>query len=384
MDIKMFLQFCCLVLIPITVNAEQLSLLQAYQKAQQYDALFKVAVSSNDAQKEEVSKAKAVFLPQARISASTGKGVTDASSSNALTRHSEYDLNRYEFTVRQTIYNKANFANYNQAISEVAKSEAMLEKEKLSLASRVTGAYLDLLLASDNVGYSDSHKKSAASQLEQANRKLAAGVGTVTEVNEAKANLDRATAQSLEWLNALEYSKRALENVTGIYVDSFFTLNPDKLSLASPYPINIDEWIELAMQKNQEIVAAQNDYLASLQEIEKNTSGHFPTLDLIASKSQSQNDNNFTIGSKYDTSTIILQLNVPIYSGGYVSATVRQAFAKSDESQQKLEDKRRTVRVNVRKYFNEVLNGVARVEAHQSSVKSYEVALIGTQKGYEA
>ena len=383
MGVKDFLKIFCLVLVPITVNAEQLSLLQAYQKAQKYDALLKAAVSSNDAQMEEISKARAVFMPQARISASKGKAFTDAYTSVAP-KHSEYYTNNYALTVRQTIYSKANFANYSQAFSEVAKSKAILEKEQLSLASRVTGAYLDLLLASDNIRYSDSQKKSAASQLEQANRKFAAGVGTVTEVNEAKANLDKVIAQSLEWVNALEYSKRALENVTGVYADSSFTINLDKLSLVPPNPINIDEWVELAMQKNQEIVAAQNEYLSALQEIEKNKSGHFPTLDLIASKSQSENDNNYTIGSKYVTDSISLQLNIPLYSGGYVSATVRQAIAKSEELQQMLEDKKRTVSVNVRKYFNEVLNGVARVEAHQSSVRSYEAALIGTQKGYEA
>lgn len=39
---------------------------------------------------------------------------------------------------------------------------------------------------------------------------------------------------------------------------------------------------------------------------------------------------------------------------------------------------------DVRKYFNEIVNGVARIEAYQQSVKSNEVALTGTKKGFES
>ncbi len=371
-----------LLLIPSHVFAEQLSLIQAYHKAKNFDAIYRAAISNNESQKEEIGKARAVFMPQVRLTASEGKGVSDIDNGQT-SRHSSYDTSNYALTVRQSIFSKANFANYNQALAEVAKSDAILEKEQLTLASRVAGAYLDLLLASDNLNYVDSQIKSVSSQLEQANRKFTAGVGTLTEVNEAKANLDKVKAQSLEWENNLEYSKRVLENVTGVYVDNYFTINPDKVSLNPPV-MNVDEMTELAMEKNPEILAAQKNYLSALQEVEKNNSGHFPTLDLVASRTKSQNDNNFTIGSKFETDTINLQLNIPIFSGGYVSATVRQAVAKAEEAQEKLTDKRRNISVNVRKYFNEITNGIARVKAQQSSLISYEAALIGTQKGYEA
>jgi TolC family type I secretion outer membrane protein len=252
------------------------------------------------------------------------------------------------------------------------------------MASRVTGAYLDLLLSEDNVRYSKSQKTSAQSQLEQAKKRYKAGIGTITEVSEANANLETVIAQELEWVSGVEFAKRALENITGVYTDTATSLDPSKLQLTVPLPSNVEAWISTAMEKNADIMAAQNEYLVVTQEVEKNNSGHYPTLDLVASRTHTQSDNNFTIGQQYDTDSIGLQLNVPLYTGGYVSSSVRQAVARVEQASEKLSEKQRSVNADVRKYFNEITNGIARIEAQSQSVASYETALVGTQKGYES
>jgi TolC family type I secretion outer membrane protein len=175
-----------------------------------------------------------------------------------------------------------------------------------------------------------------------------------------------------------------LENITGVYTDTATSLDPSKLQLTVPLPSNVEAWISTAMEKNADIMAAQNEYLVVTQEVEKNNSGHYPTLDLVASRTHTQSDNNFTIGQQYDTDSIGLQLNVPLYTGGYVSSSVRQAVARVEQASEKLSEKQRSVNADVRKYFYEITNGIARIEAQSQSVASYETALVGTQKGYES
>jgi TolC family type I secretion outer membrane protein len=373
---------------PVMAEAQPLSLLQAFQKAQQYDATLRAAVADNKAQKEEINKSFAAFLPQVRVGAFEGRGITDSEVPGPLgttsKRHSNYDSRNYSLSLRQSIFNKANFAEYKQAKADVAKSNAMLEGAQFNMASRVTGAYLDLLLSEDNVRYSKSQKISAQSQLEQAKKRYKAGIGTITEVSEANANLETVIAQELEWVSGVEYAKRALENITGVYTDTATSLDPSKLQLTVPLPSNVEAWISTAMEKNADIMAAQNEYLVVTQEVEKNNSGHYPTLDLVASRTHTQSDNNFTIGQQYDTDSIGLQLNVPLYTGGYVSSSVRQAVARLEQASEKLSEKQRSVNADVRKYFNEITNGIARIEAQSQSVASYETALVGTQKGYES
>jgi protease secretion system outer membrane protein len=373
---------------PLLAEAQSLSLLQAFQKAQQYDATLRAAVADNKAQKEEINKSFAAFLPQVRVGMYEGRGVTDSEVPGAFgttsKRHSSYDSRNYSVSMRQSIFNKANFAEYKQAKADVAKSNAMLDSAQFNMATRVTGAYLDLLLSEENVRYSKAQKSSTQSQLEQAKKRYKAGFGTITEVSEANANLESVIAQELEWANGVEYAKRTLENVTGVYADALLSLDPSKLQLTVPQPSNVESWITTAMEKNADIIAAHNEYLVVTQEVEKNNSGHYPTLDLVAARTHTESDNNYTIGSQYDTDSIGLQLNVPLYTGGYVSSTVRQAVARVEQASEKLSEKQRTVSTDVRKYFNEIINGIARIEAQSQSVASYETALVGTQKGYES
>lgn len=378
---------CSLLSLPMATMADVLTLADAYHKALQYDATIGASRAENNAQKQEIDKAVAAFLPRARLSMYKGRGITDSetpSSRGSISNHSIYDSQNYSFSVQQSIFNMANFATYSQAKSEVARSDAMLEKENISLISRVSGAYLDALLSTENVRYSQSQKVSIQSQLDQSKRRYTLGVGTITEVSEAQANLDDVAAKSLEWINSLEYSKQAIESLTGEYPEILLALDAVKLPLSVPEPENVDAWIAAALEKNPEILAAQHDLQIVTQEIAKNNSGHYPTLDLVASRARTESDNNYTIGSTYKTDSIGLQLNVPIYSGGYVSASVRQAVAKLEQAKEMLNGKQRSVSSDVRKYFNALINGIAKVGAYEQSVKSNETALIGTQKGYEA
>lgn len=382
MRAKLIISLVCLM--PLWVGAEEtLDLMEAYHKAQQYDAKLRAATSENNAQQEEIDLAFSQFLPQARISAYKGRASTDREFTTVPgSQHFVYDSQNYSFTVRQSIFNKANFAGYNQALAVAAKSDATLQKERMSLMSRVTGSYLDVLLNTESSRYTETQKTSVAVQLEQAKRRYKTGFGTVTEVSEAEANYQGVIAKQLEFLDALEYSKRILENLTGIYVDNYLTLDPTKLALTKPTPTNIEDWITLALKSSPDIQAALNDLDAANQQVVKNSSGHYPTLDLVASRAHTESDAANTIGSKYDTDSIGIQLNIPIYSGGYTSASVRQALARKEQAQEKLSGIQRDVSSGVRKYYGEIFNGIARIQALESSVKSYETALIGTQKSF--
>ena len=387
MRLKQIIIALCLVL-PVNAMADMLSLADAYQKALQYDATISASRADNTAEKQEIDKAFAAFLPQARVSLYKGRGITDSETPGSLgspvSRHSVYDSENYSFSVRQSIFNKANFASYSQAKSQVARSDALLEQDNLSLISRVSGAYLDALLSTENVRYSESQGISVQSQLDQAKRRFKLGVGTVTEVNEAQANLDDVTARALEWTNSLEYAKRAIENLTGVYPERLLGLDASKMPLTLSELKDVDSWIGNALSKNPAIVAAEQDIKIVTQEIEKSNAGHFPTLDLLASRAHTLSDTNYTIGSTYNTDSVGLQLNIPIYSGGYVSATIRQAVAKLEQAQDKLSERQRAVTADVRKYFNALSNGVAKVQAFSQSVTSNEIAVVGTQKAYTA
>lgn len=388
MRIFFLIIYVCLISIP-KAYAENLSLLEAFQEAQHYDATMQSAKKDNVVQHEEVDKSNALFYPQARLLLYQGRSFSDSNTprlfgSGTTSQYRMYDSKNFGLTIRQSLFNKSNYAAFNQTREAAYKSDAILTKEKLSLMARISGSYLDILMALDNIEYSDMQKFNVETQLRAAEERFQAGVGTITEINEAKANLESIVAKKLEWDNALDYSRRILESYIGRYPNEVLRLNPQRLPKEKPNPPSIESWLNLSLEKNPEIIAAQHDIEIAAADIDKSIAGHYPTLDVIASKSYTESQNDYSVGSRYDTNAIGLQLDIPIYYGGYVEANTRASIAKFEQSKDEFSKKQREVKANIRKYFHEIVNGLSRLNAFEKAVESNEVALLGTIKGFEA
>jgi hypothetical protein len=100
---------------------------------------------------------------------------------------------------------------------------------------------------------------------------------------------------------------------------------------------------------NEEIKALQARVEAARREVSKSQAGHLPTLDAIAQWSNSGSENITRINSRYENKTIGLQLNVPLFSGGYVNSTIRQAVAEQTRAEESLEALRRDLGERVHK-----------------------------------
>lgn len=376
------------VLVLSPVEAESLSFLQAYQKSLTYDATLLAAENQFDAQKEEIEKANAAFLPQIRIVGTRGFAYTDSTSGTLrgtpIQRHSLYQTENYSLQVRQPIFNWANFAAYDQAVAKVEQGESILKIERLKLISRVTQSYLDLLNTVENIRYVSAQKKSVEQQLEMAERRFKSEVGTITEIHEAKTKLAEVQAQELDWNNHLDYAKRVLENTIGEYPKQFFLLDPSKLKTDPLDGKPLAEWLDMATHNSPELHAAELRMEVASEEIEKNKANHYPTVDLVGQKVYSSSDNTFTVGNVYDTNAVNIQVNVPVYMGGYVSASVRQAQAQYEQARNLLDDVRRDLNVNVHDFYNDIQKGLGSIKAYEQAVMSAEIALSGTISGFKA
>ena len=385
----LFLSFHLFFLTAALAFAEDLSLIEAFHGALHFDATMQSAKKDNEVQYAEVDKSSALFFPQARLLMYQGRSFSDSTTPRLIglgttSQYRMYDSKNFGLTVRQSLFNKSNYAAFNQTREAAYKSDAILKKENLNLMARICGSYLDILMALDNIEYSEMQKFNVEVQLQSAEERYKNGVGTITEINEAKSNLESVIAKKLEWDNALEYSRRILETYIGRYPTEILRLNSRKLPKEKPNPPNIESWINFSLEKNPEIIAAQHDIEIAAADIDKSIAGHYPTLDLIASKSYTESQNDYSVGSRYDTNAIGLQLEVPIYYGGYVEANTKSSVAKFEQSKDEFLKKQREIKGNVRKYFHEIINGLSRLDAFEKVVESNEIALTGTIKGFEA
>jgi protease secretion system outer membrane protein len=118
--------------------------------------------------------------------------------------------------------------------------------------------------------------------------------------------------------------------------------------------------------------------------VDKATAGHYPTLDLVGQVSKSQSENVTNPFAAYFNRSIGVQLNVPIYSGGYITSVQRQAAAQLQNAQSLLDAGLQEIGLKVQREYRGVTEGVAKLRALEQSVSSAKVALDSTRKSYKA
>jgi outer membrane protein TolC len=118
--------------------------------------------------------------------------------------------------------------------------------------------------------------------------------------------------------------------------------------------------------------------------VEKARSAHYPTLDAFASLAHTQSDNVNSINTKYYQKSVGVQLTVPLFSGGFVNSSVREALARLEASEDQLEALRRDLAVRVHQEFRGVTEGLSKVKALEQAVKSTEQLIVSSRRSFEA
>ena len=134
-----------------------------------------------------------------------------------------------------------------------------------------------------------------------------------------------------------------------------------------PTPNALEPWVDKALGENYQVRIAQSNYDIAALEVDRQRAGHYPTLDLVASYNQTYAGGGRRTApptSRATRASIIgVQLNVPIYQGGFVDSRVRQAIANQDAARQNLEIARRAAQLLAQTRLPGVTSGVAQVKA---------------------
>ena len=361
---------------------------QVYEAALAQDASIRASRASADAGREKLPQARAGLLPQISASASRNNNNLDSTSPNLLgnpvTTNDQYFSDSKTLQLRQPLVNMQRWLQFEQAKSMVAETEATLDRDLQNLVVRVAGAYFEFLMADEQLELVLAQKKMYTALVDAAKKGLAAGSGTRTDIDDAQARLDMASAQELEARQNQDQTRRQLEVLINQPVGSVAKLNVPALKLVGPQPANLNEWTLKAEKNSPEMKAMQARLDAARREVSKSQAGHLPTLDAIAQWSNSGSENITRINSRYENKSIGLQLNVPLYSGGYVNSTIRQAVAEQTRAEESLEALRRDLGVRVHKEYRGVSEGVMRVRALEQAVRSAQQMLMSTQMSLKA
>ena len=368
--------------------AWSLDLSQAYAEALEQDSTIRAVRAATDARRERLPQARAQLLPNVSASVSRYRNWLERTSPDAsgqlVTSNLRYTSSSEALTLRQPIFRKYQMADYRQAQVQVDDAEATLERELQNVGVRVSGAYFEALLAEEHLALVLAQKTAYTTQFDAAQKRLGAGFGTRTDIDEARAALDLNVAQELEARQNLDFTRRQLQSLVNRPIDRLAPLDPSRMQLVRPAPDRVEDWTERAELNSPELQSLGAQVEAARYELEKAQAGHYPTLDAIAQWSRNDSDTITSIKTRYSNRSIGLQLNIPLYSGGHVSSTVRQAIAGQQRAEEALEALRRDLGVRLHREFRGVTEGVLRVKALEQAVRSAEQVVISNRRSFEA
>ena len=364
-----------------------------FKRALANDAAYAAARASWRAAQEKLPQGLALLLPTASLSGNTqyNDRTIDFRTGAALdqtqldrSQTDRFNSNSLSVSITQPLYRAQNKIQYDQAKVQVVQADAQVAAAFQDLILRVAQAYFDILLTQDNVELAGAQKTAIGEQLAQAKRNFEVGTATITDTHEAQARYDLITAQEIAAQNDLESKKRALQQIIGEFAPSIAPLGP-KFAPADPSPGLMESWVEVALESSLQVQIQKAVEEFAAKEVERNRAAHHPTLDAIASYTNSSTGSGINAGPGQDTTTgvIGLQLAMPLFQGGAISSRVREAISNLERARQDLETARRTAALNTRQAFLGVTSGIAQVRALESAVVSSQSQLDSTRLGQE-
>ena len=370
------------------------SLLEVYQQALQSDPLIHEAESRRLAAQEASPQARGLLLPQVAASGSWYRNEFSGSDATGQFDPVPFELDAedkdWNISLRQTLFRWDQVVNLKQASKIVARADVVYEAAQQDLMLRVVQRYFEVLAAEDRLTSIHADRQAIARQLEQAKQRFEVGLIAITDVQESQAAYDQSVAAEIGAERELATARELLREVTGEYVPEL-AAPAEEFPLPAPTPADEKVWIDLAMEQNLELLASRLDEQIARDEISFRRTGHYPTVDVVASRSSRDSDADRSLGnmpfepadSKTDGDSIGIEVTVPLFSGGRTSSQVREAVYLHRASRENLQRVARETERATRDAYLGVNSEISRVKALDQAVASSRTALEATQAGFD-
>lgn len=297
--------------------------------AEQRDPNFISALANKEAAAENIAIARSRLLPQVSAQGSYSRVQQDITQTNttgqATNRQQSVNSLNSGLSIRQGLYKPRDWIGYS--IGEL-QSEFGMQKliaAQSDLWFRVVTAWIDVLAGNESFKAQQQAVDSTRYAAEQATKRFQAGDGTKDARIEAAAQHELAKAQLLEAEELLKAKKIAYRLLTGeeINLNNKFFPKYQNIKLAS----DMDSLLSRVMSANPEILSLKAAEQINLKRLKQAAADHRPNIDLVGSYTKAESDTVNTLGTKYTTRSVGVQVVIPIFSGGGLNAAERQQAA---------------------------------------------------------
>jgi protease secretion system outer membrane protein len=311
------------------------SLSDAVAAAQSKDPALQSASLNREAARQNIWIAGSRLLPQLTYQETrqnTNQTTTQDTIAGPVARDFTGQSYNKQLSLRQGVIRARDVEGYRQGHMQFEYGDQKYMSAQADLWSRATGAWLDVLAARSLVDVYMRAVQSANESAQQEIKRYKVGDGTKDSRAEALAQLAQAKAMLLDSELNLKARERAYMLLTGLPSEGLAKRRLPTESAVKFDGSQRDELWSLVLSTAPELRAARATQNVSLSRANQALYDHLPTLDLVASASSAQNDSANTLGYRYTNRQVGAQLVVPLFSGGGVEASRRQAVASHEAS----------------------------------------------------
>ena len=359
---------------------------EIYEQALRNDPVFLGAIKERDAGLENRAIGRAGLLPKLGYNYNKGRNSSKATSLDSRARNNTDERNYSSYgsslTLQQPLLDYEAYAAYRKGVAQSLFADENFRGKSQELLVRVLDNYTKALFAQDQIDIAQAKKKAYEQQFQQNEHMFKQGEGTRTDILEAESRYELATAEEIEARDEQDAALRELGALVGMPAMDISDLAPldQNFQTFALMPANYDTWHELAVSNNPNLASQRQAVEVARYEVERNRAGHLPKVSAYATMRQNESESGNTYNQRYETNTIGFEVSVPLYAGGGVSASTRQASRTMEQAEYELDGKTRETLIELRRQFSACLSGVNKLRAYQKALASAEALVVSTKQ----
>lgn len=322
------------------------------------------------------------MLPQVSAFATQTRSDTDAKNAytrgltgNSAVERDEYDTDSYGIRVTQDLFTSGKNINaFRSKRAEIRAEEAnLLNTEQQILLSAIT-AYLDVRQARSVSDLRQKNLEVLENQLEAVRDRFSVGVVTRTDVAQSQAAAAGAKAAALNAESQLQAAKAVYREVIGVEADKL-----EKPGKTPRLPRSLDRALSIARKESPLLKSAQETAASGRYTSYSTVGGALPSVKLTGTYSRNENPQG-AAGVDADTTSVQLNLNVPLFTGGRSLAAIAASRDVSNALVKNVHAASDALERTVVVAWNNIASTQSAIAATREQIKAAELALEGVRE----
>ncbi|HEY9034234.1 MAG TPA: TolC family protein [Pseudomonadales bacterium] len=295
---------------------------------------------------------------------------------------STYTSREANLTLTQVLFDPDVSAERQRGNALALKAAAAMTQADRELIMRVVDHYLAVLEAGDQAQLASRQLDSIVAQQQLAEQRFQLGIGRETDVYEAQTAADeqRLAVEAAQTRRRL--ALLALSGMTGSTLGDVL-----QVSAAMPVqrlqPQDASHWIALAMARNDAIKIAEAAGQLAQHDMRRHRHSRLPRVLAAANYNERELDGGQAFQPESTTTSIGVEIRLPLYNGGAMSLGKQQAAYREMEARHLLALQKNSVETAIVGQLLLIDHAVNRYQAQQRAVDTSAKSLAITRRAYD-